>query len=217
MTRSRSSCSRNSILNSKTGKCKVCHSFSLIELQGIARKRGLSTKGDKEDLCYRILKKLGGDYTLYSSAASRRRSYSTKKRAPKSKKRSTSKTSKSSRKSKTSRKSKKSKTQKRKGYRARKSSSSIVIRVKPYRRKRLTKGQQRSSRYTHSITGSGKQLPLTCIKLNAESILRYSYFETPFHLPIERCWKFSKSPFKGNSQRTPYARSKSPWTTCSWK
>lgn len=148
MTRSKS-CSRNSILNSKTGKCKVCHSFSLRELQGIARKRGLSTKGDKEDLCYRILKKLGGDYTLYSSASSRGRSYSTKKKATRRK---------STRKSKTSRKSKKSKTQKRKGYRARKSSSSVIIRVKPYRKRRLTKGQQRSTRYTHSITGEGTHI-----------------------------------------------------------
>ena len=55
------SCSRGSVKNPSTGRCKTCKGFTVEELQRITRKiRGLRVYSSKEKLCKQLLKHFVG-------------------------------------------------------------------------------------------------------------------------------------------------------------
>jgi hypothetical protein len=87
-----SSCSRGSIYNPASGRCKACNSFTLAELKSIAKTQRVSQAGTKQDLCNRLVKhftrKIGKIRSLSKSKS--RSSSSRKKRSSSHKKRSSS-------------------------------------------------------------------------------------------------------------------------------
>ena len=69
-----SKCSRGSIENPDTGRCRACTGFSVAELQRITRSvGGLTMYNSKDRLCRQLLRALGGRSTSPASPAPRRR------------------------------------------------------------------------------------------------------------------------------------------------
>lgn len=55
-----SRCSRGSIPNPSSGRCKTCHSFTLSELKSIAKSQRVSQAGSKDELCKRLIRHFMG-------------------------------------------------------------------------------------------------------------------------------------------------------------
>lgn len=84
-----SRCSRGSIPNPASGRCKTCHSFTLTELKSIAKSQRVSQAGSKDELCKRLIRHFMGRIGRVKSVSrtrsksrsrSRSRSYRPRKR-----------------------------------------------------------------------------------------------------------------------------------------
>ena len=139
------SCSRGSLENPKTGRCKAYNGFSLSELKTMARGKGVSTSGSKADIYERLLRKFG--YRSKSRSSTRSKSRSRSRSRSKSTSRKTKRTSK--RRSSTKRRSK-SKSRRP----ASKSRSPSRSRSYVSRRRRATRRVRSTGRWVPSI-GSG--------------------------------------------------------------
>jgi len=80
------SCSRGSIENPRTGRCKSVKGFTMDELRKIARQQRISTRGDKTELSNRILKHFMKKMRSKSKSRSSTKSRSMKKKTSRSKK-----------------------------------------------------------------------------------------------------------------------------------
>jgi hypothetical protein len=79
-----SSCSRGSIPNPRTGRCKACNNFKLDELKSIAKSQRVSQRGTKQEICKRLIKhfmrKVGKIRSVSRTTKSRTRTKSRTKR-----------------------------------------------------------------------------------------------------------------------------------------
>lgn len=149
-----SRCSRGSIPNPQSGRCKACTSFTLAELKSIAKTQRVSQRGTKQELCDRLvkhfMKKMG---TVRSPSKSTRskstRSKSTRGRST-TKKKSAKKTTKRRAPSRSS------------SYYRSKSPSVVITRSGPYTvatTRYPTKGKGSFQKRHHSSKRKGPSLP----------------------------------------------------------
>jgi len=74
------SCSRGSIPNPRSGRCKACNSFTLAELKSIAKSQRVSQRGTKQDICDRLIRHFMGRVGKVRSVSKSTRSRSASSR-----------------------------------------------------------------------------------------------------------------------------------------